>query len=117
MKIKKGDQVLVTTGNDKSSTPRKVTGVVDGGRKLVVQGVNVVQKHVKRGHPKSPQGGRLAVEMPIDASNAVYYCDSCGKGGRLGYRYTDEGAKERFCKKCGTSAGAVSPAKAKYAKS
>ena len=117
MKIRKGDQVVVTSGNDKGATPRRVTSVTKDGQKLVVAGVNVVYKHVKRGHPKAPSGGRLEIEMPISASNVMYYCDSCGKPSRLGYRYSDDGAKERFCKRCDTSAGAVSPARAKYAKS
>ena len=117
MKIKKGDQVVVTSGNDRSATPRRVLNVTRDGRKVVVQGVNVVYKHVKRGHPKSPQGGRLEVEMPVDVSNVSYYCESCGKSGRLGYRYEDDGSKVRFCKKCDASVGTVSPAKAKYAKS
>lgn len=116
MKIKKGDQVVVTTGNDKSSTPRRVLNVATGTNRLVVQGVNVVYKHVKRGHPKSPQGGRLEVEMPISASNVMYYCESCGKGSRLGYRYTDDGTKERFCKRCETTVSTVSPPRSKYAK-
>lgn len=115
MKIRKGDQVIVISGNDRGVQPRRVLSVTKDGRKVVVQGVNVVYKHVKRGHPKSPQGGRLEVEMPVDVSNVLYYCDSCGKGSRLGYRYGDDGAKERFCKRCATGVGAVSPPRAKYA--
>lgn len=117
MKIKKGDSVIVTTGNDKGETPRRVVSVTKDGEKVVVQGVNVVFKHVKRGHPKSPQGGRLEVEMPISASNVMYFCESCGAKSKLGYRYLEDGAKERFCRKCSTSAGDISPAKAKYAAS
>jgi len=115
MKIKKGDLVVVTTGNDQSSTPRQVVQVLDGGRKMVVQGVNQVFKHVKRGHPKSPSGGRLQMEMPIQSSNVMYYCTSCSKPTRLGLRYTDDGAKERYCKKCKTGCGIVSPAREKHA--
>ena len=116
MKIRKGDPVLVDTGNDRGDTVRRVLEVRDDGRKLKVEGVAEVFRHVKRGHPKSPQGGRLQIEMPIDASNVRYYCESCSQATRLGYRFTDDGAKERFCRKCGASAGTVSPPKAKYAK-
>lgn len=115
MKIKKGDSVIVTKGNDKGETPRRVLSVTKDGQKVVVQGVNVALKHVKRGHPKSPQGGRLEVEMPISAANILYYCESCGSGSRLGYRYNEDGSKDRYCRKCSTSVGSVSPAKAKYA--
>ncbi|GIX04450.1 MAG: 50S ribosomal protein L24 [Planctomycetaceae bacterium] len=117
MKIKKGDQVVVVTGEDRGTTPRTVTQVLDGGRKLIVAGVNRVYKHVKRGHPKSPQGGRLSLEMPIDASNVKYYCPECRRGVRLGYRYTTDGRKERYCRKCHKSAGIISPPRPRYAQS
>ena len=115
MKIQRGDSVLVITGNDAGQTPRQVVQVMAGGKKVVIEGVNRVFKHVKRGHPKSPQGGRLQMEMPIDISNVQYYCSTCSKGTRLGYRYREDGAKERFCKKCSTSINTISPAKAAYA--
>jgi large subunit ribosomal protein L24 len=117
MKIKKGDSVVVVAGDEKGSTVRKVIGVADGGKKLVIEGVNRAYKHVRRGHPKSPQGGRLQIERSIDASNVKFYCAGCSSPVRVGYRFTDDGAKERFCKKCGAGAGTISPAKARYAKS
>jgi large subunit ribosomal protein L24 len=116
MRIKKDDLVLVTAGDDAGSTPRKVLDVVDGGQRLVIEGVNRVYKHVKRGHPKSPQGGRLSIEKPIQAAKAVYYCNACHSGTRLGYRYGEDGSKERFCKKCNASAGVIAPARKAYAK-
>lgn len=117
MKIKKGDSVIVIAGDDRSATPRRVIQVLDGGRKVLVQGVNQVWKHVRRGHPKSPQGGRLHLDMPIASSNVMFYCESCHQGTRLGLRYTDDGAKERFCRKCNKAVGTVSPPKAAYARS
>jgi large subunit ribosomal protein L24 len=59
----------------------------------------------------------LQIERSIDASNVKLYCSSCSSPARLGYRFTDDGSKERFCKKCGAANGTVSPAKARYAKS
>ncbi len=116
MKIKKGDMVVVISGDDASKAPRKVTEVINGGVKIVVEGVNVVQKHVKRNHPKSPQGGRIRFEKPIQSSNVLYYCGSCNAASRIGFRFTPDGAKERFCKSCQASAGQVSPSrKAKVA--
>lgn len=115
MRIRQGDMVVVITGDDASDTPRKVIEVLDGGEKLLVEGVNRVYRHVKRGHPKSPQGGRLSMEKPINGSNALYHCSSCNKGVRIGYRYTAEGRKERYCKKCQASAGVISPPRPRYA--
>lgn len=115
MKIKRGDQIVVISGDEKSNTPRRVSEVVDSGTRVVVEGVQLVYKHVKRGHPKSPQGGRLRKEMPIHASKVMYYCEKCQRGVRLGYRFTAEGGKERFCRKCDSAAGTVSPARAAHA--
>jgi large subunit ribosomal protein L24 len=106
-RIRKGDSVVVITPDDAVTTPRKVIQILDGGKKVVVEGVNKAFKHVRRGHPKSPQGGRLNLEMPIDSSNVMIYCDSCRKGVRVGFRITPDGTKERFCRKCKTSMGVV----------
>ncbi|MBX3439639.1 MAG: 50S ribosomal protein L24 [Planctomycetaceae bacterium] len=117
MKIKQGDMVVVVTGDEKSDVPRRVVQVLENGQKVLIQGINRVWKHVRRGHPKSPQGGRLHLEMPIQSSNVMFYCSSCNQPSRLGLRYTPEGAKERFCRKCQSGAGTVSPPKKAYAKS
>ncbi|MEZ6066196.1 MAG: 50S ribosomal protein L24 [Planctomycetaceae bacterium] len=89
--------------------------VLADGEKVVVEGVNLVYKHVKRGHPKSPSGGRLRLETAIHSSNVMYFCPSCNQVSKLGMRYLNDGAKERFCRKCSASAGQISPAKAAYA--
>lgn len=117
MRIRKGDMVVILAGDDAGTTPHKVIQVLDGGKKLVIEGVNSVFKHVRRGHPKSPSGGRLALDLPIDSSNVALYCNSCHKGTRVGFRFTADGTKERFCRKCGASAGTVGgPRKARAAK-
>lgn len=116
MKIKRGDMVVVVSGDDKSSTPRTVQSVLDGGTKVLVEGVNLVYKHVRRGHPKSPQGGRLRMEKPINSSNVMYYCNGCGGGVKLGFRYQADGTKERFCRKCEKTVSVTSLARARYAK-
>jgi large subunit ribosomal protein L24 len=115
MKIKRGDMVQVIAGDDASGSPKKVLQVIDEGRKVVIEGVNRVYKHVRRGHPKSPQGGRLSREMPIDISNVLLYCNACGRGVRVGFRYKPDGSKSRHCKKCQADLGTVSPARARYA--
>lgn len=121
MRIRKGDLVKVITGKvaaaekPKDQPARKVLQVLEGGDKVVVEGVNLVYKHVKRGHPKSPQGGRLRLEMPISGSNVMFFCPSCSTTSKLGMRYLPDGAKERYCKKCSASAGQISPARKAHA--
>lgn len=113
MLIRSGDNVEVITGADRGVTSR-VISVDRVAGKALVENVNRVYKHVRRSQ-KHPQGGRLSKEMPIQLSNIAYVCSSCGKASRLGARFTGEGAKERFCKKCGAGAGEISPAKAAHA--
>ena len=114
MLIKTGDTVQIITGADKGVRSR-VTSIDRDKGKALVEGVNMVLKHVRRSQ-KHPQGGRLNKEMPIQLSNLAYFCESCSKPSRLGARYLDDGAKERFCKKCGASQGEIAPAKAAHAK-
>lgn len=116
IKIRTGDLVQVMTGEDASKEPRKVKEIVDDGRRIVVEGVHRVYKHVRKGHPKSPGGGRLSMELPIDISKVLLWCQKCGRGVRVGYRYDDEGSKFRVCKKCTGDLGRVSPPRAAYAK-
>ncbi|RPI80451.1 MAG: 50S ribosomal protein L24 [Planctomycetaceae bacterium] len=116
MRIRKGDEVIIMTGDDKSDSPRKVLEVFDDGRKLVVENVNRVWKHVKRGHPKSPQGGRLSLEMPIDASNVLLFCTRCQKGVRVGFKYREDGTKIRCCRKCQADLGVIGAQRSSYAR-
>ena len=114
MWIKRNDTVAVITGEDRG-TQGRVLRVMPKAGKLVVEGVNRVYKHVRRSQ-KSPQGGRLSKEMPVYACNVQLVCEGCGAATRVGVRYLDSGAKERYCKKCGAGNGQVSPPKARYAK-
>jgi large subunit ribosomal protein L24 len=114
MLIRSGDTVEVIAGADQGTKSRVIQ--IDRVKgKALVENVNRVYKHVKRSQ-KHPQGGRLSKEMPVQLSNLMYVCESCGSKSRLGARFTDEGAKERFCKKCGANAGEISPAHTSHAK-
>ena len=116
MHVKKDDMVEVIAGDDaQKGRARKVLRVLPEVNKIVVEGVNRVYKHVKPNR-RNPQGGRLSKEMPIACSNVLLYCTTCKRGVRSGRRYAADGHKERFCKKCGAGLGALSKARAKYAK-
>lgn len=99
MHVRSGDQVKVLTGNDRGVTG-KVLRVTPDGRKLVVEGVNRVKKHVRRSQ-KNPQGGRLSKEMPVPISNVQLVCPKCQQAARTGARISSEGVKECYCRKCG----------------
>jgi len=113
MLIRTGDTVEVIAGNDRGQKS-KVLKVDRATGKAVVEGVNRVKKHIRRSQ-KYPQGGVLSKEMPVQLSNVKYFCPSCSAAARLGARFLDDGSKERFCKKCGASAGQIAPAKAAHA--
>lgn len=114
MWIRANDTVEVISGEDRGTRGR-VLRVVHESDKIVVEGVNRVYKHVRRSQ-RNPQGGRLSKEMPISVSSALLVCQACGAAARIGARYLDDGAKERYCKKCGAGNGQIAPAKPRYAK-
>ena len=116
MYLKTNDLVEVISGEDKlprdKYKPRKVLVIDRTKGKVVVEGCNMVYKHVRRSQ-KNPQGGRLNKEMPIQISNVLLHCNRCNRGTRTGSRVQKDGVKERFCKKCGTALGQLSPAQKK----
>lgn len=113
MHIKLNDMVRVVKGDDEG-VDGKVLSVDHATGKVVVEGVNLVYKHVRRSQ-RNPEGGRLSKEMPVQAANVMLICPACSKPSRTGSRYASDGTKERYCKRCGKAAGAISPARARYA--
>lgn len=112
MKIRKGDTVEVISGAE-AGTRGTVLSVDLKNGKVVVEGVHKVYKHVRRGHPKSPQGGRLHMELPIDASNCQLICPETNKPTRVGVRFKEDGSKELFAKRSGAALRQIAPPKKK----
>ncbi len=98
--VKKGDKVLVITGKEKGKTA-DVLEVSPKTGKVLVDGINVVTKHQK---PKSQQdkGGIIKKSAPIEASNVMVVCSTCGKATRVKHKEID-GKNVRICAKCGAS--------------
>ena len=94
MKIKKGDTVQVTTGNDAGKTGRVIKVYQDKDR-VVVEGINIVKKHA-RPTQDNPQGGVIQKEAKIDVSNIMLFAN--GKPSRAGYKFLDNGKKVRYLK-------------------
>ena len=98
IKLKKGDEVIVTAGKDKGKTG-KITLVKPKVGKAIVAGINKVKKHQK---PDGNQaGGIVEKEMSIQISNLSYYDPLLKKGVRLGYKLNDKKEKIRFNKQSG----------------
>ena len=98
MRIKKGDNVQVLSGNDKGKTG-EVLEVNPKEDKIIVKGVNVRKKHVKA-RRQGEEGGIIAVECAIPSSKVNVVCSKCGKATKVGYSMEKE-QKVRVCKKCG----------------
>ena len=96
-KIKKGDEVIIIAGKDKGKRGA-VTEVLDQGRKLLVDGINAVKKHVKANPNTNDRGGIVLKILPIDRSNAMLYNSATEKGSRVGIRVLDDGRKVRYFK-------------------
>ena len=96
-KIVTGDEVLVTTGRNKGARGVVRKNLIDADR-VVVEGVNIVKKHIKRGRAR--QAGIVEVEAPLHVSNVRLVCPACGQPTRVGIRRNAEDKNERYCKKC-----------------
>ena len=95
-KIRKGDHVIVLAGRDKGKRGT-VTQRVDEER-LVVEGVNVVKKHVKPNPMKGTTGGIVSKVMPIHQSNVAIYNAATAKADRVGIKLLADGKKVRVFK-------------------
>lgn len=98
-KIRKGDQVIVLTGRDKGKRGT-VSRRVDDER-LLIDGVNMVKKHVKPNPMKGTTGGVIDKAMPIHQSNIAIWNDATGKADRVGIKLLDNGDKVRVFKSSG----------------
>jgi len=98
-KIRKGDDVIVTTGKDKGKRGT-VLRIVDA-RHLVVEGVNRVKKHQRPNPMKGLTGGIVDKDMPIDISNVALYNPRTKKADRIGFKLMEDGRKVRVFKSNG----------------
>lgn len=97
MKIKKGDQVKIISGKDKGREGQ-VERVYAKSGKLVVPGVNIYKKHIKK-NEKLPQGGVVDLPRPLLMNKVMLVCPKCKKMTRVGY-IIEKNKKVRICKKC-----------------
>ncbi len=107
--VKKGDVVVVVTGNDKGKTG-EVLRVDAAAGKVVVQGVARVYRHLRPSR-QHPQGGRIQKEMPIDISNVMPVDPKTNLPTRVGFRTNADGSKERFARKSDEPLGTVKKAR------
>lgn len=98
MKIHKGDKVQVIAGKDKGKIATVLKAMITEA-KVVVEGVNIVKRHIKP-NAVSKEGGIVSIEKPIDVSNVMFYSDKLKRPVRVGFKMID-GKKVRIAKPSG----------------
>jgi len=98
-KLRKGDSVIVLTGRDKGK--RGTVALRTDEAHLVVEGVNMVKKHVKPNPMKGATGGIIEKAMPIHQSNVAIFNAQTGKADRVGIKVQDDGKRVRIYKSTG----------------
>ena len=96
--VKKGDTVVILSGKDKGKQG-KIIQALPKKSQVIVEDVNKVKRHTKPGL-KSPQGGIIQKEMPLDSCKVQLICPNCNKPTRIAHKIVD-GKSYRACKKCG----------------
>lgn len=99
MKIRVNDKVQITTGKDQGKSG-KVIQVLPAMNKVVVEGANVMYKHIKS-RKQGEKGQRVEFNGPIAISSVMLICPKCNKTTRLGFKISEnQKKKDRMCKKC-----------------
>ena len=99
-----GDPVIVIAGKDRGKRG-EVLRTLPAEGKIVVQGVNILKRHVKsgqsRGGTRAIQGGIVDYEAPLDYSNVMLLCPACDKPTRVGHTVQEDGRRALVCRSCG----------------
>jgi len=98
MSFKKGDYVLVISGDDKGKKG-KIVGIFPKKMQVIVESVNFLKKHTKPTQ-KVPQGGVIKQEGALNISNVKLICNKCNKPTTVKREKVKEGKRVRVCKKC-----------------
>ncbi len=97
--VKTGDTVVILSGKSRGGKG-KVLAVSPKEGKVIVEGQNMVTKHVKP-RRMGEAGGIVQAEGALYACKVQVVCPHCGKPTRVGHKVLEDGSKERVCKKCG----------------
>ncbi len=102
VKIKKGDEVLVTKGRDRG-VRAKVLKVQPAKNTAIVERINMVKRHTKANPNQQVQGGIVEREAPIQLSNLKLICPESGQPTRVRRRRLEDGSSARVSKKSGAT--------------
>ncbi|MFC1703461.1 50S ribosomal protein L24 [Candidatus Omnitrophota bacterium] len=98
LRLKKEDTIKVIAGKDKGKKG-KVLKVFPQRKRLLVERINLVKKHMRRTQADQ-KGGVVEKEMPLEISNVMLVCRHCNKATRIGTKILKDNSKARMCRKC-----------------
>ena len=98
MRIRKNDEVVVISGDDRGKKGKVHRSFPSEGR-VLVEGVNMVKRHMKA-RANVRQTGIIEREAPVHISDVMLVCTKCKRPARVGIRTLDDGSNVRVCKKC-----------------
>ncbi|NNM59543.1 MAG: 50S ribosomal protein L24 [Legionellales bacterium] len=101
-KIKKGDEVILTTGKDKGKRGKVLRVIIKQragqARKVIVEGANMVKKHVRPNPNRNVEGGIVLQEAALDVSNVAIWNPKKNGPDRVGFKVLEDGRKVRYFK-------------------
>jgi large subunit ribosomal protein L24 len=100
--IRKGDNVKIIAGKDSGKTGR-VLSINAKKNTVVVEHASIIKRHTRPNPGKNIKGGIVEKEGPVNVSNVMIVCSSCGKHTRMGHTILPDGTKVRSCRRCGTT--------------
>ncbi|MFH1505186.1 MAG: 50S ribosomal protein L24 [Candidatus Omnitrophota bacterium] len=98
LRIKKGDKVAIIAGRDKGKAGKVLKVLLDKMR-VVVEGTNLVKKHIRR-RSENESGGIREIPASINLSNVSLFCSNCDRGVKFEVKISKDKTKARICKKC-----------------
>ena len=97
--LKKNDVVTVIAGKDRGKKG-KILSVFPKEGTVLVEGVNMARKHMRRKSAENPKGGIVTLEKPLYVSKVQYFCNRCNRPVRLGMKAAPDGGFVRICRHC-----------------
>lgn len=97
MKLKKGDEIIITAGKNLGKKG-KIEKVYPKRNAVLIPGLNIYKKHMKKRDEQNP-GGIIDFSRPLPVANVALICPKCGKQTRVGFKKS-KNKKVRLCRKC-----------------
>ena len=98
-RLRRDDLVVVIRGKDRGKRG-KVQHLLVPEHRVLVEGVNIVKRHLKAGAQGARQAGIVSKESPVDVSKVMPVCPSCDRPTRIRIQILEDGTKARVCKRC-----------------